>query len=357
MAVKGVLPARSPPPGSLSPHAPCSQPGGGTVPIPGPWRSPRFWWRNRVAPPTFSAPGPSPAPPRPPFPQCPAPRYPHTAGAFTPLCPLRCAPGCPQALGAPLVSLSLQVLPPRCSPSSPCSPLLLPALRCFPPPFGASASRRDPPDAPLNILLMAPDLPRCLSRCAPQDPTNALPLPHWCCPELPQDPRGSPPEPPSTPAGPLPRSPPRWPPPALSPRAHGTPLGPTVPPTPGAPACPLDVPVPHLSPPRCPPPRVPLPLGARPRGAAPAAEHGGRGGRGGRGRGGPGAGAPLVPPGPEPGGGRGAAGEGRAGRQLPGAGQRERGGGLRALPAVSGAGGHPRGTGGAQGRPGSGHRG
>ncbi|XP_072775338.1 phosphatidylinositol 3,4,5-trisphosphate 5-phosphatase 2 isoform X1 [Taeniopygia guttata] len=167
---------------------------------------------------------------------------------------------------------------------------------------------------------MAPDLLRCLSGAPPGSPTDPLRCPFRHRPSR--------------------IFPMRYP------GAHGAP-------NPRRPACARDVPVPHLSPPRCPPLGSPLPLGARPRGAAPAAEHGGRGGRG---RGGPGAGAPLVPPGPEPGGGRGAAGPGRAGRQLPGAGQRKRGGGLRALPAVPETRAHlphPAGRGGFPGRAGA----
>lgn len=106
-----------------------------------PGRSPHFFS-------PWSQPSPRPAPPQLPFPQCPAPCYPHTAGAFTPLCSrlsLRYAPGCPQSPAAPLVSLSLQMLPPslvrppRCSPSS---PLLLPATLCSPP-LSAAAPRSD----------------------------------------------------------------------------------------------------------------------------------------------------------------------------------------------------------------------
>lgn len=145
-------------------------------------------------------PGPSPAPPRPPFPQCPAPRYPHTAGAFTPLCPylsLWYAPGCPQSPAAPLVSLF---------PFPGASPLVLPILPVLPtaaarypvlPAPRCRCSSIGPPDAPLNILFMALDLPRCLSRCAPQDPTDAPPSPHWCSPKL------RPAAPPGSPAGPL----------------------------------------------------------------------------------------------------------------------------------------------------------
>lgn len=64
----------------------------------------------------------------------------------------------------------------------------------------------------------------------------------------------------------------------------GAPLGHTAPPAPEAPACPRDVPVPHLSPPRCPPLGSPSPSergpAARPRRRSMAGA-GGAGGAGG----------------------------------------------------------------------------
>lgn len=105
------------------------------------------------------------------------------------------------APGAPLVPLSLQVLslsqvlPAPVLFILPVSPSAAPRYPVLSAPLCRCPSVR-PPDAPLNILLRAPDLPRCLSGAPPRIPsmlprllTAAPPRSPCCYPRIPAGPR------------------------------------------------------------------------------------------------------------------------------------------------------------------------
>lgn len=254
MAVKGVLLARSPPQGSVSPHVPL---------FPAVrwhrlylWRSPRFWWRNRIPPPLLQPLAPALPHRGVPFPSArlsvhftmPVPSY-HRAPAL----PFGARPGAPNLPVLPWCPcLSECFPPPWCSPSSPCSPLLLPAtralcplvpLRCLPDhpihgPGSASVPLAVRPSGPRQC---SPVTPLALPKLPPAAPPGSLAGPLRCHPRPPRVPSRDRPS--------------RWPPPHLSPwapRAHGTPnpRSPRLSPgCPRPPPFPAPVPSPRLSPP------------------------------------------------------------------------------------------------------------